>query len=1136
MGISHTTKKMALPLMFLVAVIVSLLPTQIAHASGETYYQTSSTTIIGQGGSYATTDNVFRPVTGTGTLDSQPTKQVVGSLTFTKDNSGKFVSSAIEGQSTKVGNGIGCVMTLTISLSGTSGTLSATPTSNNLLAAKDCLAATNLATTFSVTTFNDQVSCVKAGGSWVQGAGSTDLGANAHYTCTGLTNLGAQCFLNGGTYTYEGGGEGNSHMSDGADWACEGSTTTVTQYSKYTSESDCSTGGGKWSNPGGDGTCGPPDASVVQDTTPTCEADWQNPVSWVMCAIYNGMAGISDWLINHAITPLLKVAPISTSSSDTTYKVWSSFRVYANILLVIALLVIVFGQIIGGGVMDAYSVRRALPRILAAAILINLSIYIVAVLVDVTNVIGQGLMSFMEAPLASTPGAFSFHVSGSETAGSMAIGGVTSAAGVGGITLLIVGGLDLAAPALAFVGLFVLLPAVLGLLAAFLTLMLRLAIITALVLVAPVAFALWCLPNTEKYFKKWWSTLLNMLMAYPLIVALFAVCDIMSVTTAQNGGNPLGGLIAFILQFLPLVLVPFAFKISGGALSAISGTLSGLGKRATEAIKGNPNNPNSLRNMTKRNAGAAITRTRANIVRGNENSRSRYRRGIARVAGLGDVMSSEAAVNAEGIKRGEQVKSTGDDRYGRALTSVPLYLDKDDKRTTEASDAQGNPYRRATDKDGNLLRESLAGKEVTEQQYRKAKTLYRTNGEKQYWMDYEAGKINSGDTERYKANYLKWANQEGFSDSEVQGVYTGVAFAKQNDFLNLKYTGLQKVGGKWQFMDVAAPEMNFKPETEERGRNDNLVDDLFYKKGPYQTGLLSAEDMHRVYDIKDHYAKTIRGLRTKELNGTITKSETATLKNTREHLERINSLETTWSGEGRGGRAPQSRTPQTVDEQGVPIGAYSGLSSGNQGVQDEFKKLAYDESGQLKRIDVQTGERITPSGGGQFPSGGNDRQSPPGGTPSPQQSPSTSRRSTREQGAPTTWTQVIPHDSGPSAPVPNVSSDESGSRRAIREQGPVTPPTTGGTATMGATSGPAGAVSPSGTRRAIRPQGAPGDSSTPRPMPPDTLITPTTPNGPVNLPPRSYELGQNPALPTDLPDSLNNGGNDNPPGSPDSRP
>ncbi len=113
-----------------------------------------------------------------------------------------------------------------------------------------------------------------------------------------------------------------------------------------------------------------------------------------------------------------------------------------------------------GGV---YTAKKTLPRLLIAAILINLSIYIVAAAVDITNVIGAGLSEILLSPFGNNliikPGV------ASSTAvlaiGATAIGGGTLAAfGIGTAALAALG--SLAGAALPVLLLFVVLPLVLA--------------------------------------------------------------------------------------------------------------------------------------------------------------------------------------------------------------------------------------------------------------------------------------------------------------------------------------------------------------------------------------------------------------------------------------------------------------------------------------------------------------------------------------------------------------------------------------------------------------------------------------------------------------------------------------------------
>lgn len=351
----------------------------------------------------------------------------------------------------------------------------------------------------------------------------------------------------------------------------------------------------------------PSGSSPNETTNPDCESSGFS-LSWVTCGLFNAFASLTDMLFENFIEPLLRSPAISIDSSEPIFKVWSSFRVIGNIVLLFGLLFIVFGQTIGGGMVDAYTAKKMAPRLIAAAVLINLSIYLVAIAVDVTNVIGGALGSLLLAP---------FEAVGENSMGSNpATGGVAFLAG--GAASILAGKLVLgAAGSLAsFIGLFILLPAALVAFAILLVLLLRRGLIILLIIISPVALALFVLPNTEKYFKQWWETLVKALLIYPIVVALFAISDILAITL-QQGGSTSGAadvatdIGAFIAMLAPLFLIPFAFKLAGGVLGGIYGTVSNFGKRGSEAIKGNPNDSSSLRNKVKRNF--AVGRTRSGV-------------------------------------------------------------------------------------------------------------------------------------------------------------------------------------------------------------------------------------------------------------------------------------------------------------------------------------------------------------------------------------------------------------------------------------------------------------------------------------------------------------------------------------------
>ncbi len=461
--------------------------------------------------------------------------------------------------------------------------------------------------------------------------------------------------------------------------------------------------------------------STNQNSTshPECEASG-GTLTWLLCGVFNAFASITDWMLTNLVQPLLKSDPISTDPSDPTYQIWSNFRNYGDIFLVIALLVVVFAEVIGGGLIDTYTVRKVLPRILVAAILINLSVYIVALLVDITNIVGGGIGALITAPLKGA-GEFQFSL------GNSAAGGVVglSAGSIAGFFAVAGGVSGLAGAALPLILLSAVMPALVGLLAAIVTIVLRKGLILFLVMISPVAFALYALPNTQQYFKKWWDLLLATLLVYPIIMVIFAVADVLSVTIMSanstidpsqpyltqlsNGfsNNALAPIVSFVALFLPLIMIPYAFRLAGGAIGKIHETLTDRHKKVQEAIKGNPNDQNSMRNRYRNQLMSKISQgQQRNVDRGLRVERdangniishaNAFRRARGRFANtFGNVEGRMSRYNAEQNKLGNELSSTGRDAVRYAAAGYKLNAGQADWRGGVADhdrwfDAKGN--------------------------------------------------------------------------------------------------------------------------------------------------------------------------------------------------------------------------------------------------------------------------------------------------------------------------------------------------------------------------------------------------------------------------------------------------------------
>lgn len=292
--------------------------------------------------------------------------------------------------------------------------------------------------------------------------------------------------------------------------------------------------------------------------------------SWILCPLIELMADATKTTAS-LIEGQLQYKLLTTNPGGVK-AVWQNVLNVANILLVITFMFIIFSQSTSIGLTN-YGIKRMLPRLIAAAILMNLSFYVCAFAIDISNILGNSITGL----LFSTGGVAESVAERTNAVSAIAGAGVTVVA-IAGIIILAV---------IFFV------PVLLAVLAVFITLVARQVILTLLIVAAPLAFAAWLLPNTEKYFKKWYQLFFQMLILYPLVMAMFGasvfVADFIgSGAQADSGFADPGGivthLVALVVLVLPLIALPFMFKLAGGALGRINDmSRRGVGKMGGDA-------------------------------------------------------------------------------------------------------------------------------------------------------------------------------------------------------------------------------------------------------------------------------------------------------------------------------------------------------------------------------------------------------------------------------------------------------------------------------------------------------------------------------------------------------------------------
>ncbi len=446
--------------------------------------------------------------------------------------------------------------------------------------------------------------------------------------------------------------------------------------------------GGKLSDSSATGGSTSGGSSDTQSPSLDCQAGW-NPLNWLLCGLVNGMAIIVNQ-IDTLITSELAVgvpASISTSSAapttifDTTsatgaakayYGAWNSFRNIALALMVIVGLVAIIAQALGAEILDAYTIRKIIPRFIAAALFITLSWSLMSFLVELTNALGYGIRAIIYAPFNS--GGLHYQVGGG-----------------GGIALLL-----LSAGAITSLGIVALLSfavtAALSVFTAFVTLVVRQILIIAMIIIAPIAIACYILPNTQKYYKMWWESFFKALLMFPIIAAIIATGHAFAAVASQNS-DAISQVVAFIAYFAPYFLIPATFKFAGAALGSISGLVN---KSAEGSFAGLRNfrkgrrqeNTAKLRNYERFNSSNPINRGINTALGAAANPRNaiRGRKGIRAGRQSGRVNQGSESLKHDRVFAANQ----NDDNFLLALANRDLAEEKIAASRSKLSAAQAS--------------------------------------------------------------------------------------------------------------------------------------------------------------------------------------------------------------------------------------------------------------------------------------------------------------------------------------------------------------------------------------------------------------------------------------------------------------
>ena len=357
------------------------------------------------------------------------------------------------------------------------------------------------------------------------------------------------------------------------------------------------------------------DPPSENSTSTSCDVQG---IGWFICPVSNWLADGIDFMYS-ALQQFLKTKPLETTNQNSgIYLAWVIMRNISNVAFIVAFLVIIYSQLTSVGISN-YGVKKMIPRLVIAAVLVNLSFTICAILLDLSNIAGYAFQdAFMGIKnTISTVGentstwTWSEVISTALSNGALAVG-----AGYAVSLALTTELLPMLVPAAALAGLTLLL--ILLIMAA------RQALIIILIIISPLAFVCYLLPGTEKWFKKWRDLFLTMLVFFPAFAVVFGGAQLAGIIIIQNASGPNGAImhvLGMLVQIIPLAITPLIMKFSGGVLGKFAGFVNdknkgwydrtkNWSKDRRETIKNkklaNPNmarfNPNRLRRWADHNS------------------------------------------------------------------------------------------------------------------------------------------------------------------------------------------------------------------------------------------------------------------------------------------------------------------------------------------------------------------------------------------------------------------------------------------------------------------------------------------------------------------------------------------------------
>lgn len=403
--------------------------------------------------------------------------------------------------------------------------------------------------------------------------------------------------------------------------------------------------------------------SSSTDSDDQCESGLMG-FGWILCPGQNLITqlidGIAGW-----ISDSMNWTILADQNGQKIHEIWQDFLNVANVAFALIFIFMIYSMATSTGLSN-YDIKKILPRLILVAIAVNVSFYICAGLVDLSNIAGKGAYGLI---YSHTEQGDAWTIVANVTHSITSIALMVLALFLFGGTVVI--GLAVSLVAIAF----------------------RQLLLVVLVIISPLAFALYLLPNTQKMAQTWFDTFTKLLLVYPMFTAVWGASRLVSNIFASSGSSSIPAFLTdFLCAIAPALSILPLFRMSGNIMGG-----------AIKAIEGNDNVKKIKKGINKaeRNA-AANSQMATNLRRWGSSNATRIQETLGNHRVVGNIVRSpgfnkavsyaantEAKYDKQALEDGtnwvkqnlnskqiQEVINTGGtytDNYGRQATLTDTY-------------------------------------------------------------------------------------------------------------------------------------------------------------------------------------------------------------------------------------------------------------------------------------------------------------------------------------------------------------------------------------------------------------------------------------------------------------------------------